>query len=131
MALTLKAFVVWLAILACAVANGAVRAAILVPQLGKVPGMIVSGAVLCILILAITYATLPWLGARRPSQLLAIGAGWVAITHVFEFSLGRYQGRSWSSMLEVFTFKDGNVWPIVVLVTLLAPWIAARLRGLA
>jgi hypothetical protein len=32
-------------------------------------------------------------------------------------------------MLEAYTFKEGNVWPIVMLLTAAAPYIAARFRG--
>ena len=33
--------------------------------------------------------------------------------------------------VEAFTFKDGTLWPVVLLITLAAPYIAARLRRLA
>jgi hypothetical protein len=47
----------------------------------------------------------------------------------FEFTFGRLvQGKPWPQLLEAYTFKDGNIWPLVLLVTTLAPWIAARLR---
>jgi len=32
-------------------------------------------------------------------------------------------------LLEAYTFKDGNIWPIVLLVTLVAPLLAVRLRA--
>jgi hypothetical protein len=81
------------------------------------------------IIIGITYVALPWLDARRVSQLLAVGLGWLALTLVFEFSLGVWQGKSWSVLLEAYTFKGGNIWPVVFLVTALVPYIAARLRG--
>jgi hypothetical protein len=32
-------------------------------------------------------------------------------------------------MLEAYTFKDGNMWPLVLVITFLAPLVAHRLRG--
>jgi hypothetical protein len=48
---------------------------------------------------------------------------------VFEFSFGLGQGKSWPVMLEPYTFEGGNIWPVVLAVTALAPYLAARLRG--
>lgn len=125
----LKALMIWAAILVLAILNGALREAFLIPWLGTVPGLVLSGVLLSAFIIGVTYVALPWLDARRVSQLLAVGLGWFALTLVFEFSLGVWQGKSWSVLLEAYTFKGGNIWPVVLLVTALAPYIAARLRG--
>jgi len=125
-----KAFAVWLAILVCAIANGGLREAVLIPQLGKTPGLMLSGLLLSALILGIASLTLPWLRVSRRSQLVVIGLGWVALTITFELTFGRLQGKSWASLLEAYTLKDGNIWAVVVLVTAAAPAIAGRLRGL-
>ena len=80
-------------------------------------------------IIAVTWVALPWLDVRGIAPLLAIGLGWVALTLVFEFSFGLWQGKSWPVLLEAYTLKGGNIWPVVLLITALAPYIAARLRG--
>jgi hypothetical protein len=128
-ALAAKALALWLAIAALAVVNGALREAVLIPLLGRTPGLVLSGVLLCALILWITVLALPWLGVRRRWQLIGIGAAWFVLTLVFEFSLGRLQGKSWLMLLEAYTFKDGNVWPLVLLVTLAAPVLAVRWRS--
>ncbi|MCE7903737.1 MAG: hypothetical protein DYH20_14135 [Gammaproteobacteria bacterium PRO9] len=127
--LLLKAVFVWLFILLLAIANGALREAILVPTLGDPAGLALSGILLSALIIAATYAALPWLNAYRRPQLLGIGVGWLALTVVFEFCLGLWQGKSWSAILDAYTFEAGNLWPLVLLVTTAAPWLAARLRN--
>jgi hypothetical protein len=73
MTLTLRALAIWFGILCAAIANGALREAVLIPQLGKTPGLILSGVLLSTLIVLITWLTLPWLGARDTSQLIRIG----------------------------------------------------------
>ncbi|QIL69112.1 hypothetical protein G7048_01105 [Diaphorobacter sp. HDW4B] len=131
MALIAKALAVWLVILVCAVANGALREGALIPHLGRAPGLILSGVLLSALILSLTFLALPWLRAPRPAQLIGLGVFWLALTLVFEFSFGRFQGKSWATILEAYTFKDGNIWPVVLLVTAAAPYVAARFRGWA
>lgn len=125
----LKALMVWAVILVLAILNGLLREAVLVPWLGATTGLVLSGLLLSSLIIAVSYVALPWLDARRLNQLLAVGLGWVALTVVFEFSFGLLQGKSWPALLEACAFKDGNIWPLVLLVTALAPYIAAKLRS--
>ena len=127
--LAAKALAIWLAILCAAIANGAFREVVLIPHLGRTSGLQLSGGLLAALVLAITYLSLPWLGVRRIGPLLGVGRGWLVLTLVFEFAFGRLQGKSWSALLEAYTFKDGNLWPLVLLVVAAAPWLAARWRG--
>lgn len=124
-----RALVVWFAILLLAVANGLFREAVLIPMLGKAPGMVLSGALLSGIILAVAYLSLPWLATRVSAQLFAIGSWWLVLTLVFEFSFGFLGGKSLSQILEAYAFKDGNTWPIVLLTTLVSPWLAAKFRG--
>lgn len=127
--IALKALAVWAGILMLAVINGALREAVLVPKLGTPAGLVSSGLFLSALIIAVAYLSLPWLDARRFVELVAIGLGWLALTLVFEFSFGLLQGKSWQVMFEAYTFKGGNIWPVVLVVTALAPYLAAKLRG--
>ena len=60
---------------------------------------------------------------------MGIGFYWLALTLVFEFSLGLWQVKSWQVMLKAYTFKGGNIWPVVLAVTTLAPYLAAKLRS--
>ena len=120
---------VWFAILLMASANGVLREVILVPRVGKTPGLLLSGCLLSVLILVISFVAAPWLHVTRASHAIVVGAGWLVLTLAFEFSFGRYQGKPWSTLLEAYTFKDGNVWPLVLLVTAVAPYVAARSRG--
>lgn len=128
---TFRALTIWSGILVLAVFNGALREYILIPKLGTTAGNVISGVFLSALILFVGYISLPWIGARRPAELLGIGLGWVALTLVFEFSFGLWRGKPWRSMLEAYLFREGNIWPVVLAVTALAPYLAARLRGWA
>ena len=67
-AVALKAAAAWLLILFCAVLNGGLRAAVLVPRLGSVAAFVASGLLLCIVILAVSVVLVPWFGALRAGQ---------------------------------------------------------------
>lgn len=127
--IAVKAVVVWLAILILAVLNGLLREMVLVPEYGAVPGVVLSGASLSFFIFVAAYLLLPWVGAHGSRQFLLIGAGWLVFTLIFEFSFGLSRGKEFSALLEAYTFKGGNLWPVVLLVTAFSPWLVAKLRG--
>jgi hypothetical protein len=130
--IAVKAFAVWLGILVLAIANGTLRVAILIPTLGKPTGLILSGALLSAVILAVTYYALPWIGRAPVASYVAIGFGWLCLTLAFEFAFGHFiQGKPWTQILEAYTFKDGNIWSLVLLITAVAPFVAAKFRGWA
>jgi len=127
----LKALVLWLAILALAIANGLLREKILIPSLGSTTGLVSSGILLSAGILLVAWAGAPWYGSLTSWQWMLVGAFWLGLTLMFEFGFGRLvQHKTWGEMLEAYTFKDGNIWPLVLLVTLVAPWLVAKIKGL-
>lgn len=126
--IAVKAVVIWAGIVVLAIANGALRESVLAPGLGTSAALVLSGLLLSAMIIGVAYLTLPWLQIHRPLQLWAVGLGWLALTLVFEFSFGLWQGKSWPELLQAYTFKGGNLWPAVLAVTALAPYIAAQLR---
>jgi len=127
--LAVKAIVVWLLILALAFANAALREAVLVPWIGKVRGLTLSGLILSALVLGVAYLTLSWIGAMRVIELFAVGIGWLVFTLLFDLLMGAIQGERIRQQFDAYLFKRGNLWPVVLLVTAGAPWVAAKLRG--
>ena len=131
MLVTTKAIVVWFVILLAAFANGALRELILVPALGSMTAQLASGLLLSVAVVALAVLSAPWLGSMNPTHGLLIGLLWVCLTLAFEFGFGLLvQRKSFATMLAAYTFKDGNLWPVVVVVTGLAPLVAAHIRGL-
>lgn len=129
--LALKVLAVWLLILVGAVVNGAFRESVLVPKLGMVPAFVISGLLLSLCIVVVSAMVLPWFGQRRASGYFLIGLYWLGLTLVFEFSFGHWvQHKTWSQLFDAYKFHGGNLWPLVLVVTAFAPWIAAQLRGL-
>ena len=128
--LLLRSVVVWLLILVLAVLNGGFREAVLLPNIGRQGAFVLSGILLslCIVIVAVIFAG--WLRLKELSRCLFVGFFWLCLTLSFEFGFGFFvQKRSWTGILEAYTFKDGNIWPLVLVVTFVAPLLAARLHG--
>ncbi|HMN75277.1 MAG TPA: hypothetical protein PKC97_04370 [Burkholderiaceae bacterium] len=124
-----RAFIAWLLILGLAIGNGVLREAVLVPALGARPGLMLSGAILSACVLAVALLFAPRLGAVSRRRGLAIGIFWLVLTLGFEFGFGRAVAhKTWAQLLEAYTFRDGNLWPLVLLVIVFAPLFAAWLR---
>lgn len=59
-----------------------------------------------------------------------MGGFWLALTVAFEFAFGRaVAGHSWARLLRDYDVRRGRFWTAVLVVTFLAPWIAARLHA--
>ena len=59
----------------------------------------------------------------------AAGVEELFLTLAFEFSFGLLRGKTMAELFSAYAFKDGNIWPLVLAVTAMAPWLAAKLRG--
>jgi hypothetical protein len=129
--IALRALGVWSIILVLAILNGALREKFLLPALGARPGLFLSGVSLAAMILLLACLSVPWLGVTHRVGFLYVGMFWLILTLVFEFCFGMLlQGKSWHVMLQAYTFSNGNIWPLVLLVTGVAPYIGAKSRGM-
>jgi hypothetical protein len=131
-AVVLRALAIWLLLLVLAVLNGGVRDTWLSPRLGDQLGRAASTVTLCGLILLATWLTIGWIRPATARQALAVGGLWLGLTLAFEFLAGHYAfGKDWSELLADYDLRRGRIWAAVLVVTLLAPLWAMRLRGLA
>ena len=56
---------------------------------------------------------------------------WLAMTLGFEFGAGHFLFKKpWTELLLDYNLSKGRIWVLVPVVTVLAPWWMARLRGL-
>jgi len=124
----IRATMIWLVILVFAVLNGILREAVLFPLMGRIPGFIASGLILGALIFATAYFSLSWVNARDSKQLYLIGFLWLMLTLAFEFSFGLARGVRFDEILAAYSFKEGNIWPLVLLLTFFSPSLAAKIR---
>jgi hypothetical protein len=119
-----RAMLIWLALLAVAIVNGAVREGLLVPWLGPV-AQAVSSVLLSAAIFAIGWFATPWIAPRSVQEAWAIGVGWVGLTLAFEFLGGHFLfGKSWTELLADYDVLAGRIWVLVLVLTLLTPVLA-------
>ncbi len=123
-------FQAWLTMLGVAMVNGGLRdmtygkqlPALLANQLSCVSGIVLLGVVM-------------YLYVRRWSltsarQAINIGVFWMGLTVAFEFLFFHYVGgRSWAVLLKSYDMADGQLWPLVLLWVLVAPWIFYRIAN--
>jgi len=121
-----RAGLVWVIFLVAAICNGAVRETILRPAFGIRAAHVVSTVSLSALILAGTWLTAPFVRYESLSAAWGVGVLWVSLTLAFEFLAGHFMfGKPWDVLVADYDLAQGRIWPLVLLVTLLAPVLAA------
>jgi hypothetical protein len=111
--------------------HGTVRTLVLTPYLGDVYARQVSVLSGSVLVLLTAYLTGRWLRAETTRAQLRIGGLWLVLTLGFEVGVGHYvAGYSWERLAADFDLARGGLLPFGLLVLVLAPWAAARLRAL-
>lgn len=118
----------WMSIVPLAIANGALRQALLIPHWGVRVAQPVSGILLILAIASVAWLLVGRLGTQRPGTWIAIGSGWLIATLAFELGVGFATGRAWNEMMGAYRFVDNNLWPLVLVWIVCAPMAMARLR---
>lgn len=125
-----KIFGFWLAMFLGAILNGMVRENLLNYHLSENAALPISGLLLSSIIFGISYIAVRYIPKSSVTTYLGIGLVWVLLTLSFEYGLGYYVlGKSWSEINEIFDVASGNLFTLVLLVTLLSAWFSAAIRG--
>jgi hypothetical protein len=122
-----RAGLLWLVFLVIAVSGGALREGLIAPLLGEHRAHQIGTLLVCLLLAGVII-----LFIRRerptPGQALTIGAAWMAMTLVFEFTVFHFiAGRPLSELLAAYNLSAGRLWPLVLLTEMLTPWLTAKL----
>jgi len=127
----LRALLFCLGLMVLAILNGTVREYGITPLTSDRTGHWISTAMLCTLILLATWAGLKWLVPLNTDDAWRIGFFWTALTVAFEFGAGHFLFKHpWSKLFADYNLLNGRIWVLVLITTLLAPWITAVWRGL-
>lgn len=70
----------------------------------------------------------PLFRIQNSRQALLIGLIWVAMTVLFEFSLGLLVNRSWTSLLQDYKLLSGHIWLLFLFCLFLLPYLYYLLR---
>ncbi|HMU61228.1 MAG TPA: hypothetical protein PKA66_05550 [Gemmatimonadales bacterium] len=126
-----RTLLVWLGLMVVAIANGTARQFLLVPQVGVYAGHVLSSVTLSLLILLVAWLSIRWVHPTTVQAAWAVGVCWLTATVVFEFVAGHYLfHHPWSRLLADYDVRQGRVWIVVLVATLVAPRWAAGVRGL-
>ncbi|MBI5238325.1 MAG: hypothetical protein HY887_07885 [Deltaproteobacteria bacterium] len=125
-----KAFSLWLGFLVAAITLGVIREKIMIPALGPLGGRAVGTLLVGVIILGLIFLYVRKLTDASPKALLCLGIFWTVLTIAFECLFGRYVlGLSWEILLGDYNVFQGRLWPLVLLVTLLGPLLAGKMRN--
>ena len=126
----IRALFVWFGLLALAIINGGIREALIIPRTGELAGHALSTIMLCVLILALAWLTIRWMRPASAGGAWRIGGLWVLLVLTFEFLAGHYLfGTSWNELLADYNVARGRIWPLVLVTTVAAPYVAGTVRG--
>lgn len=124
-----RAVLIWLLLIAAEIVHGILRAIALVPLAGEFRSNQIGVFTGSAIILVIACLTIRWIGATQRSELLTVGAIWLALTVAFEVLFGRFVvGLSWERIFADYNLLRGGLMPLGLLFLFFAPMIAGRLR---
>jgi hypothetical protein len=130
LAIAARAIAVWLVLIVAEVLHGIARGILLVPHVGEVRSSQIGVFTGSLIILAIALAFIRWIGAQRTTELLLVGFLWLILTLTFEVAFGRFVvGASWERIATDYNVFEGGLLPFGMLILLLSPQIARKIRG--
>lgn len=126
-----RAIVVWVGLLAVAMAAAALREGLLTPRIGEAAAHVSGTVVVVAALLVVIGLSVRWVVPTLTSgRLVLLGVLWTALTVGFELAFGRLVvGHTWSRLLHDYDVLSGRVWILVPLTTLLGPLVLGRLRA--
>lgn len=119
----LKSLFVWLCFIPTSILNGGFREYVLTKYLDIALATAVSGILLSVLILFITWLFLPRLVSLNRKESYFTGIIWMLLTILFEFTSGIGTGVPMKELIAAYNPFSGNLWVLVVLTTMFAPVI--------
>ncbi|MBL9186810.1 MAG: hypothetical protein JNK23_04980 [Opitutaceae bacterium] len=129
MPMLLRALLVWLVLALAEVVQGYLRVRLLNRRVGDRRARQIGVVTGSLLILGLTWFTLPWVGVRTEWEALGVGALWLGLMIAFDVGFGRWVFRaSWERIFEEFDLTRGRWLSIGMAVVFAAPWFVFRLR---
>ena len=122
-----KAFVAWLIILPIAILNGGLREYVL-SRLGVI-AMPLNGIILSIFIFIIAYLLIPKIKNCNKLDYIIFGVMWFILTNLFDYIMIIKSGKGISQLISQYDFTNGNLWTLVVISTLTAPWCCVQIKS--
>ena len=124
-----RAIAAWLAIVVAESIHGTVRQRFIAPALGDLPARQLGVLTGSMVIFAIAWFSVRWIGAGTLREQLRVGTAWVVLIVAFEIGLGTALGYTRERILSDYDPSAGGYMLFGLLFMLLAPALAAKARG--
>jgi hypothetical protein len=126
-----KTLTIWFVLMCVEFLHGTLRTIFLLPTIGDFSSRQVGAFTGSLLIFFVAYLFAPWFGPLTTRALLAIGATWMVLTILFEFSLGIFfLDFPPERLFEDYNVARGALFPFALLFLFFCPLLVARLRRL-
>ena len=125
----LRAILAFVLIAALETMQGIARSLWLAPAVGDLRARQLAIVAALAVIFGVALLTARWLRATGTRRKLAVGAIWLVLMVSFDLTLGRALGFTWQRVLADFNPLAGGFLGLAMLPILVAPWLAARWRG--
>ena len=120
----------WIGMVIVAIMNGVIRDAVYRKSLSDLTAHQISTFTLIVLSgLYLWLLGLAW-KITSPSEALAIGLIWLALTVAFEFLFGHYvMKHPWTRLLHDYNLLKGRIWILVLIWITIAPYVFYKFRS--
>ncbi len=125
----IKILLLWLPMIAIAFANATIRELVLVKHFTELRAHQISTVTLIIFCFGYVWFIFRFLDIHLTKHALLVGGLWVLLTIIFEFSLGRFNGKSWESLFLDYNLLKGRIWLLFLISLFFLPYLALVLKG--
>jgi len=123
----IKYILCWIPLVAIAILNGTVRELWYKKNVNELNANQISTLSLIVLIGIYSYFMIKLFPPNSAKQALIIGFIWAILTLIFEFSFGLFRGNSWKQLFYAYNFMEGQLWILVPIWLIVAPYLAFKI----
>ncbi|NLL01077.1 MAG: hypothetical protein GX271_10510 [Clostridiales bacterium] len=123
----IKAVAIWVLIIPLAILNGIFRENVL-SKMGDF-SLPLSGIILCLCIFLVALLFVPKIKNCTRNDYIIFGVIWFVLTNLFDLALYIREGGGFGDLLKSYNFLTGNLWVLVVLTSLISPFLSAKIRN--
>lgn len=127
----MRAFVVWLAIIAVETIHGIIRSLFIAPIMGDLPSRQLGVLIGSMLIFGVAYWLICWIHPINSSEKFLVGILWVVLTIGFEIGLGTLAGFSFDRIVEDYDIQRGGLMLFGLTFMLFTPYLGGRIKNCA
>ena len=121
-------FILWIPMTVIAFANATLRQLVFIRHMSELRAHQLSTITLIVLCSIYVWLIFPHLYIPKIQQAFVAGGMWLALTVLFEFSLGLFTGRSFSTLLTDYNLMAGRIWLFFLLWLFLLPYVNYIIR---